>query len=211
MRYGSEQNVYTVMLIYHLSTAVLQTTVNGEPVEFSYADPVSSVTLGENTSVAHHHVYKSKYLNALREADEGELSLKIPEGCIKQVCVGSISNSDEIVDGSSFAQIQMSESEARLLTNDVYLHSSSGGKRYRCCLDKYVAHDIETAKDMQDDPTVLDKTSLSALSSPTYAPLIVRVDFILENPSAGLVFIEPDDIAAPYVSQLQEDRNNGSL
>lgn len=46
---------------------------------------MSELTLGENTTVAHHHVYKSRYLNALREADEGELLVRIPEGCIQQV------------------------------------------------------------------------------------------------------------------------------
>ncbi|KAI9278502.1 hypothetical protein BDA99DRAFT_8596 [Phascolomyces articulosus] len=59
--------------------------VNGERVRHSYADPVSELTLGEDTTVAYHNVYKSKYLNALREADEGELLIPIPDSCIKQV------------------------------------------------------------------------------------------------------------------------------
>ena len=59
--------------------------MNGEKVRHSYADPVSELSLGEDTTVAYHNVYKSKYLNALREADEGELLIPIPDSCIKQV------------------------------------------------------------------------------------------------------------------------------
>lgn len=59
--------------------------VNDIPTNYSYVDPTAKLTLGDDTTIAHHHVYKSKYLTALREGDEGELSISIPKICIKQV------------------------------------------------------------------------------------------------------------------------------
>ncbi|KAI9479594.1 hypothetical protein BDB00DRAFT_173553 [Zychaea mexicana] len=130
--------------------------VNEQRVRHSYADPVSELTLGENTTVAHHHVYKSKYLNALREADEGELLIPIPDSCIKQI----------------------SESEARLVTNDVYMH--------------------DTMTTLHDDTVIADKTNDPLPSTPTYAPITVRVEYTLENPRTGVIFVDPDEIVAPY-------------
>ncbi|KAG2226887.1 hypothetical protein INT45_010166, partial [Circinella minor] len=127
--------------------------VNEEKVRHSYADPVSELTLGEDTTVAYHNVYKSKYLNALREADEGELLIPIPDSCIKQI----------------------SESEARLVTNDVYMH--------------------DTMTTLHDDTVTVDKT-LS--STPTFAPITIRVEYTLENPRTGLIFVDPDELVAPY-------------
>lgn len=74
------------------SIEITRIYVNDIPAQYSYVDPVSTLTLGENTTVAHHHVYKSKYLTALREADEGELLIQIPRGCIKQVSSTITSN-----------------------------------------------------------------------------------------------------------------------
>lgn len=54
-------------------------------MEFEYADAVSDLTLGASATIAHHQVYKSRYLNALRDADEGELIVKLPVNCIQQV------------------------------------------------------------------------------------------------------------------------------
>lgn len=54
-------------------------------MEFDHVDAVSDLTLGSNTTIAHHQVYKSRYLNALRDADEGELNVKLPPDCIKKV------------------------------------------------------------------------------------------------------------------------------
>ena len=54
-------------------------------VEFTHSDAVDDLNLGTNTTIAHHQVYKSKYLNALREADEGELLIQLPTDYIKQV------------------------------------------------------------------------------------------------------------------------------
>jgi hypothetical protein len=64
---------------------IVKALVNGIPVEFTYSDAVSELTLGSNTTIAHHQVYKSRYLNALRDANEGELSIKLPLDCIQQV------------------------------------------------------------------------------------------------------------------------------
>jgi hypothetical protein len=64
---------------------IVKALVNGIPVEFTYSDAVSELTLGSNTTIAHHQVYKSRYLNALRDANEGELSVKLPLDCIQQV------------------------------------------------------------------------------------------------------------------------------
>lgn len=54
-------------------------------MDFEYTDAVAELTLGANTTIAHHQVYKSRYLNALRESDEGELSIKLPPDCIAEV------------------------------------------------------------------------------------------------------------------------------
>lgn len=71
---------------YHLVLLEVEKAfVNDLPVEFEYTDAVSDLTLGANTTIAHHQVYKSRYLNALRDADEGELAVKLPNDCIKQV------------------------------------------------------------------------------------------------------------------------------
>jgi transcription initiation factor TFIID subunit 2 len=59
--------------------------VNDTLVEFEYNDTIAELTLGSNTTIAHHQVYKSRYLNALRDSDEGELSIKLPPDCIVKV------------------------------------------------------------------------------------------------------------------------------
>jgi transcription initiation factor TFIID subunit 2 len=59
--------------------------VDDTAVEFTHSDAVDDLNLGTNTTIAHHQVYKSKYLNALREADEGELLIQLPTDYIKQV------------------------------------------------------------------------------------------------------------------------------
>ncbi|KAI8388692.1 Bromodomain-containing protein [Radiomyces spectabilis] len=150
-------NKLTGIRINSRQCQIVQTFVNSTPVEHTYSDAVADLTLGSNTTIAHHQVYKSKYLNALREADEGELLIRLPEDSIKQ----------------------MSESEAQLISNDVYMHSSA---------------------EMGEDGTPQDK-SLSTPTvdaGPSYAPIVVRVDFILENPRMGVVFVEPDEEVAPY-------------
>ncbi|KAI8096760.1 uncharacterized protein BX664DRAFT_65711 [Halteromyces radiatus] len=133
---------------------ITKTFVNGTPVDFDLSDPVSELTLGGNTTIAHHQVYKSKYLAALRDADDGELSIRIPEGCIKQ----------------------MTESEAQLISNQIFLQSHA---------------------DLNDD-TNEKSTSMNEQNSPSYAPIVIRIDFKLEDPRAGIVFVEPDDEIAPY-------------
>ncbi|KAI8141998.1 hypothetical protein BJV82DRAFT_616718 [Fennellomyces sp. T-0311] len=137
-------------------SSIFSVEVDGERVNHSYADPVSELTLGEDTTVAHHHVYKSRYLNALREADEGELCIPIPDSCIKQI----------------------SESEARLVSNDVYMHDS--------------------ITPLHDDTATPDKPTASLPPTPTYAPITVRIEYTLENPRTGLIFVDPDENVAPY-------------
>lgn len=73
----------TKQILCHID--ITKTYVNGTPVDFDWSDPVSELTLGGNTNIAHHQIYKSKYLAALRDADDGELSISIPDHCIKQV------------------------------------------------------------------------------------------------------------------------------
>ncbi|CAO3608282.1 unnamed protein product [Cunninghamella blakesleeana] len=130
--------------------------VNGINVEVNLSDPISELTLGSNTNITHHQVYKSKYLSALRNADEGELYIRIPQQCIKQ----------------------LTESEAQLISNQVYLQNHN---------------------DLNDDTN--DK-NISTNQTPvtSYAPILIRIDFKLEDPRAGIVFVEPDDDVAPYRS-----------
>ena len=49
---------------------------------------------------------------------------------------------------------------------------------------------------MHDDTATADKT-LS--STPTFAPITIRVEYTLENPRTGLIFVDPDELVAPYV------------
>jgi transcription initiation factor TFIID subunit 2 len=72
-------------LTIYIMLEIEKAFVNDTPVDFEYVDAVSELSLGANTTIAHHQVYKSRYLNALRDADEGELSIKLPADCIKQV------------------------------------------------------------------------------------------------------------------------------
>lgn len=69
----------------YINLEIEKAFVNDIPVDFEYNDAVSDLTLGANTSISHHQVYKSRYMNALRDADEGELIVKLPADCINQV------------------------------------------------------------------------------------------------------------------------------
>ncbi|ORZ15810.1 hypothetical protein BCR42DRAFT_415941 [Absidia repens] len=133
---------------------ITKTYVNGIPVDWNSSDPVSDLTLGGNTNVAHHQIYKSKYLAALRDADDGELYISIPQHCVKQ----------------------MTESEAQLISNQIFLQSHT---------------------DMNEDGSEKPVNS-NETNTPSYAPIVIRIDFKLEDPRAGIVFVEPDDDIAPY-------------
>jgi hypothetical protein len=74
-----------LILVLLLILEIEKAYVNDTLVEFDYTDAVADLTLGANTTIAHHQVYKSRYLNALRDADEGELNVKLPADCIKKV------------------------------------------------------------------------------------------------------------------------------
>ncbi|KAF7727505.1 hypothetical protein EC973_007483 [Apophysomyces ossiformis] len=75
----------------------------------------------------------------------------------------------------------MTESEAQMISNDVFLHSST---------------------ELQDDVATSEKTTPIPTMSPppSYAPLTIRIDYILENPRYGVMFVEKDDDVAPYRS-----------
>ncbi|OAD70358.1 hypothetical protein PHYBLDRAFT_115437 [Phycomyces blakesleeanus NRRL 1555(-)] len=49
--------------------------------------------------------------------------------------------------------------------------------------------------ELQDDVTIAEKapTAPTAVPAPSFAPLVIRVDYILDHPKAGVVFVEPDD------------------
>ncbi|OAC99282.1 hypothetical protein MUCCIDRAFT_116414, partial [Mucor lusitanicus CBS 277.49] len=119
--------------------------VNDIPVEFEYNDAVSDLTLGANTSISHHQVYKSRYMNALRDADEGELIVKLPADCINQ--------QSTTADGSTAA-------------------AAAAG----------------TA------------TTLPEQVEPTYNTIVIRIEYTLEDPRNGVVYVQKDDEIAPYRS-----------
>ncbi|KAI9278501.1 hypothetical protein BDA99DRAFT_8605 [Phascolomyces articulosus] len=57
-------------------------------------------------------------------------------------------------------------------------------------------HDITT---LHDDTVIADKTNTSLPPpTPTFAPITIRVEYTLENPRTGLIFVDPDEIVAPY-------------
>ncbi|ORX42682.1 hypothetical protein DM01DRAFT_1350220 [Hesseltinella vesiculosa] len=129
---------------------IVKVLVNEVPVHYDLADPVSCLTLGNATTIAHHQVYKSKYLAALRDSDEGELSIRIPESCIKK----------------------LTASEAQLMSSQIYLETQQLGDG--------------------------DQQSKPEAEKPAYAPITIRIDFKLEDPRAGIVFVEPEEDVAPY-------------
>jgi hypothetical protein len=53
--------------------------------------------------------------------------------------------------------------------------------------------------DLNEDGTEKPINSTET-NTPSYAPIVIRIDFKLEDPRAGIVFVEPDDDIAPYVS-----------
>ncbi|RCI03150.1 hypothetical protein CU098_000195, partial [Rhizopus stolonifer] len=102
---------------------ITQVLLNDTPVEYDYVDAVSDLTLGSNTTIAHHQVYKSRYLNALRDANEGKYrqqSLSLP--------------------------------------------------------DKPAAESTE----------------------PNYEPIVIQIQYTLEDPRNGVVFVQKDNETAPY-------------
>jgi hypothetical protein len=60
-------------------------TINGDPAQYTYKDPLSDVTMGSNTTIGNHQSYKGKYLTALKDADDGELKVIIPSEAVVQV------------------------------------------------------------------------------------------------------------------------------
>jgi hypothetical protein len=60
-------------------------SVNGDPAQYVYKDPLTDVTMGPNTTIGNHQSYKGKYLTALKDADEGELKIMIPSDAVVQV------------------------------------------------------------------------------------------------------------------------------
>lgn len=59
-------------------------------------------------------------------------------------------------------------------------------------------------------PTAITRAEPSTPQTPggpstitNYAPITIRIDYIVESPSAGVIFVEPDADVAPYVSTLK--------
>ncbi|KAG1474498.1 hypothetical protein G6F56_000326 [Rhizopus delemar] len=130
-----------------------KTFVNDILVEFTHSDSVVDLNLGANTTIAHHQVYKSKYLNALREADEGELSIQLPADCVKQI-----------------------------------------GTKVNPSLPPQPPPKTQQQKDeiLERPPEI----------EPIFAPLFIRIEYTLENPRNGIVYVQKDDEIAPYVSVI---------
>jgi hypothetical protein len=60
-------------------------------------------------------------------------------------------------------------------------------------------------------PTAINRSEPSAPQTPggsstitNYAPITIRIDYVVESPSAGVIFVEPDPDVAPYVSVLEQ-------
>ncbi|KAI8636070.1 hypothetical protein BD408DRAFT_377484 [Parasitella parasitica] len=141
--------------------------VNDIPVEFEYNDAVAELTLGANTSISHHQVYKSRYMNALRDADEGELIVKLPTDCINQV----------------------SETEAQTINKTTHFLNSQA----------------EPKQPTVDEPTTAatntaNTTTIPEDAEPTYNTIVIRIEYTLEDPRNGVVYVQKDDEIAPYRS-----------
>ncbi|KAH8552281.1 hypothetical protein BGW37DRAFT_304462 [Umbelopsis sp. PMI_123] len=132
--------------------SITHVSVNGDPAQYVYKDPLTDVTMGPNTTIANHQSYKGKYLTALKDADEGELKITIPNDAVVQA-----------------------------KGDDAFL---------------------ETAAIL---PTAINRSEPSAPQTPggsstitNYAPITIRIDYVVESPSAGVIFVEPDPDVAPY-------------
>lgn len=68
------------------SKDIRQASVNNIPAKYAYTDAISELSLGSDADVTHHQSYKSKYLTAMRETDDGELAIELPENVVKPVC-----------------------------------------------------------------------------------------------------------------------------
>ncbi|KAG1173845.1 hypothetical protein G6F70_005514 [Rhizopus microsporus] len=136
---------------------IIKTFVNDIPVEFTLSDPVLDLNLGPSTTIAHHQVYKSKYLNALREADEGEMSIQLPPDCIKQIGTRIVTQPTPQPQQRSQQQQQQQQQQ----------------------------------KENEDKPPETE---------PVYAFLTVRIEYTLEDPRNGIVYVQKDDEIAPYRS-----------
>ncbi|KAK4514480.1 erg10, acetyl-CoA C-acetyltransferase [Mucor velutinosus] len=150
--------------------------VNDMPVEFEYNDAVSDLTLGANTSISHHQVYKSRYMNALRDADEGELIVKLPANCINQV----------------------SESEAQSINKTTtFLNSQPESKPQ--------TPQLPTPAEGSTSAAAATATATTAPPQPeevepTYNTIVIRIEYTLEDPRNGVVYVQKDDEIAPYRS-----------
>ncbi|KAI9315007.1 hypothetical protein BX666DRAFT_1965766 [Dichotomocladium elegans] len=140
----------------HIQRALVDET----PIEFVYKDPIEEISLGNDADIKHHQTYKSKYLTAIRECDEGEVTINLPEGCIKP----------------------LSTNEATLL---------------------HPVGSISTPQADSPDPNAITHVPTNDKADAiepaiTYCPITIRIHYSLQNPRAGVVFVEPDINVAPY-------------
>lgn len=63
--------------------------------------------------------------------------------------------------------------------------------------------------DLPDD-TPLQNTTTTSQTTPSFAPVVIRIDYELENPRNGLIFVDPDEVVAPYVSVYMIHLNRSS-
>ena len=54
--------------------------------------------------------------------------------------------------------------------------------------------------DLPDD-TPLQNATTTTQTTPSFAPVVIRIDYELENPRNGLIFVDPDEVVAPFVSR----------
>ncbi|EPB84066.1 hypothetical protein HMPREF1544_09197 [Mucor circinelloides 1006PhL] len=143
--------------------------VNDVPVEFEHNDAVSDLTLGANTSISHHQVYKSRYMNALRDADEGELIVKLPADCINQV----------------------SESEAQSINKTTTFLNSQPESKPQTPQQSTTEGSTSATTATAPNPEEVE---------PTYNTIVIRIEYTLEDPRNGVVYVQKDDEIAPYRS-----------
>lgn len=76
------------------------------------------------------------------------------------------------------------------------MYSISG----KCWIVNVVIDCINLMTDLPDD-TPLQNTATASQTTPSFAPVVIRIDYELENPRNGLIFVDPDEVVAPYVSR----------
>lgn len=143
--------------------------------EFNHHDPVHDVNFVENQTIYHHPDLKRRWVEAMKEADDGEIMINIPRGITIEPVV-----SLHMFAGQADAQFGQNNGMFDYAPRD---------------------NSPDTPGPMTPGPmTPGGSTPTTPGPAPrSYTPLTVRIEFELKNPTAGINYVHPDAQTAPHV------------